>query len=507
MVALCMILASAEDKRYQRELEDQLAVYVQQGVLTLSGLGDAPAGADESQWRAQALEQAEVILLLLSPRLERKEQGLLAMAFERRVSGARVIPILLKPFDLSASRYRDLVVLPRSGVPVNEHSRRDNAWLEIAKEVRELLSEQTKQTAKGQTAGKPLLSWLHLSDLHFGHGSTGYRYDQQRVLAALTDDVTRQVSNGLLAQPDLILITGDVAFSGADLNRAPVEDEYQHATNWLATLAGSLNVPDHHIVLVPGNHDVQRSADRDPATKTQIEALRSGTRSVDDACHEPAEMARHLTRQAKYRAFASRYARPLSEGAPWTTYSITVRDFSVRLLGLNTALLAADDQDQGRLRVGERMLTELLSGLSPASESTELVLSLSHHPLAGGWLADEATVKKWLRRHVHCHLAGHVHEAESESARSGSGAEWLCITAGAAHAEPLPQGVPAGHGYNIAAVVETPAGMKLRIWPRKFSDPNADFRPDIDKVSPQTLYAEHDLRLRRQPSKTLRADV
>jgi hypothetical protein len=67
--------------------------------------------------------------------------------------------------------------------------------------------------------------------------------------------------------------------------------------------------------------------------------------------------------------------------------------------------------------------------------------------------------------------------------------------------------VPAGHGYNIAAVVETPAGMKLRIWPRKFSDPNADFRPDIDKVSPQTLYAEHDLRLRRQPSKTLRADV
>ncbi len=240
MVAHCMILSSAEDKRYQRELEDQLAVYVQQGVLTLSGLGDAPAGADESQWRAQALEQAEVILLLLSPRLERQEQGLLAMALDRRVSGARVIPILLKPFDLSASRYRDLVVLPRSGVPVSEHPRRDKAWLEIAKEVRELLSEQTKQTAKGQTAGKPLLSWLHLSDLHFGHGSTGYRYDQQRVLAALTDDVTRQVSNGLLAQPDLILITGDVAFSGADLNRAPVEDEYQHATNWLATLAGSL---------------------------------------------------------------------------------------------------------------------------------------------------------------------------------------------------------------------------------------------------------------------------
>lgn len=501
MAVRCMILASAEDKKYQGELEDQLAVYVQQGILTLSGLGGAPAGADERQWRARALGQAEVILLLVSPRLERSEPDLLSAALDRRESGARVIPILLKPFDFSASRYRDLVALPRNGVPVSAHSRRDKAWLEIAKELRELLSEPTKQNAKGATGVKPLLSWLHLSDLHFGHGTSGHRYNQQRMLATLAEDVKKQVSDGILTQPDLILITGDIAFSGGDLNRAPVEDEYTHAATWLAALAASLNVPDDHIVLVPGNHDVQRSADSDPATKKLVEDLRSGTRSIDDAFQDLADRPRLLTRQAKYRAFASRYARPLSAGSPWATYSFAVRDVAVRLLGLNTALLAADDHDLGRLRIGERMLTELLFGLSPAAESIQLVLSLSHHPLFGGWLADEPNARKWLRRHVHCHLAGHVHEAESESARSGSGAEWLCITAGAAHAEAMPQGMPAGHGYNIAAVCDTPAGVKLRIWPRKFSDPNADFRPDIDKVNPQTLYAEHDVRLRRPPGK------
>lgn len=501
MAVRCMILASAEDKKYQGELEDQLAVYEQLGILSVCRLGDAPAGVYESHWRAQALEDAEVILLLLSPRLERKEQALLAAALDRRKAGVRVIPILLRPFDLSASRYRDLVALPRSGVPVSEHPRRDKAWLEIAKEVRELLTERAMQTKEAAPAGTRLLSWLHLSDLHFGHGSTGHRYNQQRVLAALADDVQKQVEEGLLPQPDLILITGDIAFSGGDLNRVPVEDEYRQAATWLAALASSLNVPNGHIVLVPGNHDVQRSADRDSATKKLVEDLRSGTRSIDDAFHDPTELARLLNRQANYRAFASRYACSLFAGSPWATYSLTVRDLSVRLLGLNTALLAADDHDQGRLRVGERMLTELLSGLSPVGESTELVLSLSHHPLVGGWLGDEPTVKKWLRRHVHCHLDGHVHEAESESARSGSGSEWLCITAGAAHAEAMPQGVPAGHGYNLAAVVDTHAGVKLRIWPRKFSDPNADFRPDIDKVNPQTLYAEHALRLRRQPGK------
>lgn len=501
MAVRCMILASAEDKKYQGELEDQLAVYEQQGILALCRLGDAPAGANKNQWRAQALEQAEVILLLVTPRLERNEPGLLSAALHRRESGVRVIPILLKPFDLTASRYRDLVVLPRNGVPVSTRPRRDSAWLEIAKELRELLPEMAKPGTKEATAGMPLLGWLHLADLHFGHGSSGHRYNQQRVLATLADDVRKQVSDGMVAQPDLILITGDIAFSGGDLNRAPVEDEYGHAATWLAALASSLNVPDDRIVLVPGNHDVQRSADRDPATKNLVEALRSGARSMDDAFHDPAEMARLMTRQAKYRAFVSLYARPQSSGFPWATYAFAVRELAVRLLGFNTAMLAADDHDQGRLRVGERMLTELLSGLAQAAESTQLVLSLSHHPLVGGWLADEPVVKGWLRRHVHCHLAGHVHEAQSESARSGSGAEWLCITAGAAHAEAMPKGVPAGHGYNIAAVVDTPEGVKLRIWPRKFSDSNADFRPDIDKVNPQTLYAEHDLRLRRQPGK------
>lgn len=505
MAVRCLILAAAEDRKYREELEAQLAVYVQQGLLTLGSLAEPPAGADAARWREQALGQAEVIVILVSPRFERDESTLLAAALGRRSAGVHVVPILLKPIDIKATRYRDLVVLPRSGQPVLEHARRDRVWFEVAKALRALLPESTeaapRAVAPASTTEAPLVSWLHLSDLHFGHGSVGHRYNQQRVLAALAQDVRAQIQGGTLPRPDLILVTGDIAFSGGDLNRPPVGDEYDHAAAWLDGLATSLQVPPAHIVTVPGNHDVARSADRDPETKKLVTEVREGSRSLDDALCDAEGRIRLLGRQARYRAFAARYARPDTKTATetgWARYALTVRGFAVRILGLNTALLAADDRDQGLLRVGQRMLTEVLSGLVPAAESDQLVLSLSHHPLAGGWLADQREVKSWLARHAHCHLAGHVHEAESEGARSGSGTEWLCITAGAAHAEAVPQGMPAGHGYNVAAVFDTLDGVQLRTWPRKFSDPNADFRPDIDRVDPRKQYAEHALRLRRR---------
>ena len=92
------------------------------------------------------------------------------------------------------------------------------------------------------------------------------------------------------------------------------------------------------------------------------------------------------------------------------------------------ALLAADDQDRGRLRVG-RVPAQfpIKSGYRAGAGHRHG----SHHPLTGGWLADEREVEAWLRRHAHVHLSGHVHEAASEHLRSGSGGELIRVTAGA----------------------------------------------------------------------------
>ena len=65
---------------------------------------------------------------------------------------------------------------------------------------------------------------LHLSDIHFQAGST---WDSKPVLRELTDWVGKEADEGM--SPDLVVITGDLAFSGK-------QSEYQLARAWLDEL-------------------------------------------------------------------------------------------------------------------------------------------------------------------------------------------------------------------------------------------------------------------------------
>ena len=100
---------------------------------------------------------------------------------------------------------------------------------------------------------RTLLTWLHVSDVHLGHGTAANRWDQQLVLDTLRADLAHLARDGFPA-PDVILATGDIASSGR-------VDEYVAAASWIDAVATLLAVPSSMVFLVPGNHDVQRDVD------------------------------------------------------------------------------------------------------------------------------------------------------------------------------------------------------------------------------------------------------
>lgn len=331
----------------------------------------------------------------------------------------------------------------------------------------------------------PIFSWVHLSDIHFGHGDAEYGWDQQLVLEALLDDL-RGLPELRVPAPRAVLITGDIAFSGG--GRAT---EYAEAAAWLGEVAATLNIPLTSIYLVPGNHDVDRKTDNDPNVRRHVEALRERHvrgQTLDDSLKNPAERAQLTARQKNYLDFASGFAPQCSE-LHWTATLLCTPP--VRIVGLNTALLAKDNSDHGLLRVGKEQLARSLGG---ASDDT-LVLVLAHHPTTGGWLADAADVDRWVRRHAHVLLTGHVHDPETQSARSGAGRDFVSVAAGAVHGDAEEVN---GHGYSVGAVYLIGDGeVEIRIWPRLWADKNKQFRIDIDNVPGPQEYASHRLRLRR----------
>src|SRR4051812_18724184 len=97
-----------------------------------------------------------------------------------------------------------------------------------------------------------LFSWLHLSDIHFGHGDDTHQSSQQRIVSDLLVDVRQLLANNTLPAPQVLLLTGDSAFKGSS-------NEYLAAEEWLLKLIFNIGIKRRNVFTIPGNHDVQRT--------------------------------------------------------------------------------------------------------------------------------------------------------------------------------------------------------------------------------------------------------
>ncbi|MRG94687.1 metallophosphoesterase [Polyangium spumosum] len=325
-----------------------------------------------------------------------------------------------------------------------------------------------------------LFTWLHLSDLHFGLPGAGDRHNQSQILAILRDDLASLERQGL-PRPDAILVTGDIAWSGKP-------DQYADASKWLLDVAGRLGLSPDRIFVVPGNHDVDRGADADRTVKRLLRGLRSGDDDLDEALDDEDDEALLRRRQSAYLEFAKSFA-PACRDLFWTSLEKARDGLSVRIIGVNTALLAAGDDDPRKLRLGQRQRALL----NDAARDRELVLVLGHHPLEDDWLAEQRDLARFFASRAHAYLAGHVHDAKSERIVTGGGADTLRIIAGAVYGG-RERDIPHGHAYSVTSLHRAPSGAPaLRVHPRRFSFKNYDFRQDIDSTDEGRSYAEHPL--------------
>lgn len=140
------------DKVLCEELIKHLGTLRYQGQIDIWHPGRILPGTNSAEAKNHSLENASIILLLISPDFMNSEHCRLEMerAFQlRSISRVHVIPILLRSVDLNGTPLAHLECLPRQGKPVKECSRqnRDAQWKAIVEEIRESIKALSSSLA------------------------------------------------------------------------------------------------------------------------------------------------------------------------------------------------------------------------------------------------------------------------------------------------------------------------------------------------------------------------
>ena len=218
------------------------------------------------------------------------------------------------------------------------------------------------------------ITWLHLSDLHF-RATEPSTWDRDIVLRKLTEDVKALATSHCL-RPDLILVSGDIAFSG----QSP---EYDLARRFFDALLETTGATKEQLWMVPGNHDMDRKLISRGAHA--IAASLDNRQAIHEVLTNADDRRLLLRRFDAYARFVNDYfpGRPaFSDELYYYTQAFDLAGRRVALLGLNSAWLAADDKDFGRLALGEEQVVRALE----ATREADLRIALMHHPL--DWLRE-----------------------------------------------------------------------------------------------------------------------
>lgn len=139
---------SHKDEALRDELDMHLSLLRRQNLITGWFDRAIEAGEEFDPKIAQRLDNAPVILLLVSPAFIASDycyEKEMKRAMERHEANeARVIPVILRPCEWHKTPFGKLKSLPKDGKPVISWSNRDEAFLDVAKGIRTVVEHLVK---------------------------------------------------------------------------------------------------------------------------------------------------------------------------------------------------------------------------------------------------------------------------------------------------------------------------------------------------------------------------
>lgn len=243
------------------------------------------------------------------------------------------------------------------------------------------------------------LGILHISDVHINASSIS---EIDSLVEKLIKDVEKvKTENGI--KIDLICFAGDLIGRG---DKA-FEDEMQiqlAEEHFIQPLLKATGLTEKEFILVPGNHEVNRSK-----IAIRTEKGLATISSLDEVNETIYDMQDEYKSRLQY-FYDYMYEKYVPDAEKWNLgYSITknINGIDIGIVGLDSAWRStgAGGEERGKMLVGEQQVGILHNNI----KDSDLKICLMHHPL--DWLSDfEMTNVERKLNYFDLVLRGHVHD-------------------------------------------------------------------------------------------------
>ena len=136
---------SHKDEALRDELAKHLMILQREGIIETWYDREISAGSDWEEQIKLNLQQARIILLLISANFIASDYiwdiEVKNAMVRHRAGGCTVIPVILKPCDWMSTPFGKLQALPRGAKPITVWENRDDAFMDITQSIREIALE------------------------------------------------------------------------------------------------------------------------------------------------------------------------------------------------------------------------------------------------------------------------------------------------------------------------------------------------------------------------------
>lgn len=301
---------------------------------------------------------------------------------------------------------------------------------------------------------------LHCSDLHYGFEDTRQASpDDKRLRRERIDsflEIIKEIPEGW--QPDILVISGDIAWSG-------IKEEYEKfICEFLNPTLSRTGIEIENVILCIGNHD------KDDMQSGYFGRPNDQTGTPDEL--HPDNLAPWLDNAFPAFLDACRWAN-IEKLANTVSYKITdgisseVREragyvYGYRQMGgidflvLNSAWDCYHSREDGKtdyglIRVGRQLVSDAINQIKKDGKE-RVVITVLHHPFH--WLhpSDKKTINT-IKTYSDIVLCGHEHEFDRESSKD---CLILCSST-------LSSNDTADFGFELIKIIYSPAGLPPRV--------------------------------------------